>query len=239
MKVLLKKPQGSCFPTLYPRKNIAITKIDGRQKSVEINHVLVSHPDVFLEGSLAVHGVLGPFSPLDPRDVQEGLDFIRSPICGSNSTLVSDVLESEDIIEWSRIIRLLSSNGFISFAIGLHSVLDGILEDYQGLNSVTIFVPPSLEVVASPSPLLERIVRFHILPQRLTYKELSSLPGRTLLRTLVSGQDLEVTAGGKFLQELIVNGEEIAAPDIFSSKKFVIHGISRAFAIGKLPNTSI
>lgn len=218
MNDLLKKPQGSCFPTLHRKKKIAITKIDARQSQIEINNVLVSHPDVFLEGPIAVHGVLGPFSPLN---------FIKSPICDNNSTLVSDFLEPNNIVEWSRIIQLLSSYGFVSFAISLRSVLDGILEDQASLNTATIFAPPNLAVVASSSLLLDKIVRFHILPRRLTYKELTSLPVRTLLRTLAPGQDLEVN----FKEGLIFNGVEIAAPDLFSSEKFVVHGVSRAFEL--------
>jgi hypothetical protein len=228
MNDLLKKPQGSCFPTLHRKKKIAITKIDARQSHIEINNVLVSHPDVFLEGPIAVHGVVGPFSPLDPQDVHQRLNFIKSPICNNNSTLVSDFLEPENMVEWRRIIQLLSSYGFVSFTIGLHSVLDGILEDHASLNTATIFAPPNLAVVASSSLLLDKIVRFHILPRRLTYKELTSLPARTLLRTLVPGQDLEVN----FKKGLVnINGVEIAAPDLFSSEKFVVHGVSRAFEL--------
>jgi len=231
MDDLLKKPQGSCFSTLHRKKNIAVTKTDARQKLIEINHVLVSHPDVFLEGPIAVHGVLGPFSPMDPRDVHDGWNFIESPICDSNSTLVSDFLQPKNMVEWSRIIQLLSSYGFVSFAIGLHSGLDGILEDHASLNTVTIFAPPNLAAVASSSLLLDKIVRFHVLPRRLTFKELTSLPVRTLLRTLVPGQDLEVAGEVNFMQGLVVNGVKIAAPDLFSSEKFVVHGISRAFEL--------
>lgn len=187
--------------------------------------MLVSHPDVFLEGPIAVHGVLGPFSPLGPQD------FIKSPICDSNSTLVSDFLEPKNLVEWGRIIQLLSSYGFVSFAIGMRSVLDGILEDYASLNTATIFAPPNLAVVASSSPLLDKVVRFHMLPRKLTYVELTSLPVRTLLRTLVPGQDLEVAGEVDFMQGLVINGVEIAAPDLFSSEKFVVHGISRAFEL--------
>lgn len=188
--------------------------------------MIITHPDLFLQGPLSIHGVLRPFSSLDPQNVQQGWNYIQSPICDDNSRLVSDLVETKNIIEWTRIIHLLSSNGFISFAIALHSVLDGILEKNISLNSTTIFAPPYFAFVASPSPLLDRLVRYHILPRRLTYKELSALPDKTSLSTLVANQDLQLTVGVK---RLAIDGVPVVAPDIFSSDKFVVHGISQAF----------
>ncbi|GAV71165.1 Fasciclin domain-containing protein [Cephalotus follicularis] len=237
MNDLLKKTQGSCFPTLLHRKNVAVTKVDAKERLVEINHVLISHPNIFLEGNLAIHGVLGPFSSLDPQDVNQGWHYIQSPVCDSSFSVVSDIKDTKRMVEWTRIIRWLSSNGFVSFAVGLHSVLDGILEDHTELNSVTIFAPPDFAFVSSPSPLLDKIVRFHILPTRLTYIELASLPDKKLLRTLAPDQDLQITGVGKSKQGLAISGVEIVATDIFSSKSFVIHGIPRAFEIA-LPLTT-
>ncbi|ONI18568.1 hypothetical protein PRUPE_3G223600 [Prunus persica] len=239
MEDLLSKPQGACLPTLYQQKSIAITKVDEKERSVEINNVLVSHPNLFLEGPISIHGVLGPFSALDPRDVYRGWDIIQSPACDSNSNMISDVPpDLKNMVEWTRIIRLLNSNGFVSFAIGLHSVLDGILGDHKGLKSVTIFVPPSLELEAYPTPLLEKIVRFHVLPQKFTNRELESLAPRTLLRTLLHGQPLEVTGAVDFMKGLVISGVNIVAPDMFSSSKFIVHGISRALELDDLPNTA-
>ncbi|KAF5726426.1 putative FASCICLIN-like arabinogalactan protein 21 precursor [Tripterygium wilfordii] len=233
---LLKKSQGSCLPTLLRRKNIAITKVDAKERVIEINHVLVSHPDLFLEGPISIHGVLGPFFTLDSQNVSQAQALIHLPGCQSTSFL-SHISDSMDIIDWTRIIRLLSSNGFVSFAIGLNSVLDEILQDHRDLKAVTIFTPPDFAfVAASPSPLLHKIVRFHIVPKKLTFMDLASLPEKTLLRTMVPDQDLEITGNGNITQG--VNGVDIAAPDLFSSKKFIIHGVSQAFQMTELPNAS-
>ncbi|KAF4382590.1 hypothetical protein F8388_015418 [Cannabis sativa] len=231
MKDLLKKPRGSCLPTLHRQKNIAITNIDFKETTVDINNVSVTHPDVFLAETISVHGVLEPFSSLDPEDVHQGWNSIQAPTCNAMSVLVSDAVKSTNMVEWSWIVRLLSSNGFVPFAIGLNSVLEEILKDYKGLNSVTIFAPPNLQSLTSPSPLLKRTVWFHILPQRLTYKELTALPAGTLLMTLVRDLSLEVAGTAGFKGGLIINGIEIVAPDIFTSKKFTVHGISRAFEV--------
>ncbi|PPD73050.1 hypothetical protein GOBAR_DD30045 [Gossypium barbadense] len=324
MKDLLKKHRGSCFPTLFHGKNVALTKVDEKERVVEINHVLVSHPDIFLNGPLTIHGVLGPFTSMDPRYVNQGWDHIQAPICDSNLSLVSEATDTKNVVEWTHVIRLLSSKGFVSFAIGLNSVLDGILydemklnsvtvfappefsfvasassllekigwdhiqapicdsnlslvseaiatknvvewthvirllsskgfvsfaiglnsvldgilDDKMKLNSVTVFAPPEFSFVASASSLLEKIVRFHILPRKLTYMELASLPANATLCTLAPDHDLEISKAVNITQELMINQVKIVAPNMFESKKFVIHGISQAFKLGELPNTS-
>ncbi|XP_010261302.1 PREDICTED: fasciclin-like arabinogalactan protein 21 [Nelumbo nucifera] len=235
---LSKKPQGRCIPTLLPGKNLAITKIDGQERKVEINHVLISHPDIFVEGPYSIHGIPGPFTSFDPREIEPDWDFIRSPICDSNGSLVADASEARNRVPWSRILRLLSSNGFISFAVGLHGVLDGILRDNVDLSSVTIFAPPDLAYVGSPSPLLETIVRLHILPQRYTYRELSLLPEKASLKTLLPDEDLQITSEVSFTGTVSINGIKITTPDFISSQEFMIHGISRALEKVKLSTIS-
>ncbi|XP_057964111.1 fasciclin-like arabinogalactan protein 21 [Malania oleifera] len=239
LRDLLAKPQGTCLQTRLKGKNAAITKIDAKQRSLEINNVSISHADLFLGGPISIHGVLEPFSPLDPQDVRQGWAFIRSPICDSNHRLVSGFGKSKNIPEWNRIIRLLSLNGFVSFAVGLHAVLDNLLEDCMDLSDLTVFAPPDLAFVASPLPLLDRIVRLHILPRRFTYAEMGALPEKASLRTLLPDMDLEISGRGVNMSAgLAVNGVEITAPEIFSSENFMVHGISRALELAELPNSS-
>ncbi|KAL7163923.1 hypothetical protein ACSBR2_039938 [Camellia fascicularis] len=52
-----------------------------------------------------------------------------APICKSKNSN-----ESKNMVEWTHMVRLLSSNGFVSFVNGLHFVLDGILQDHPYLN---------------------------------------------------------------------------------------------------------
>ncbi|CAL1406819.1 unnamed protein product [Linum trigynum] len=216
MSELLKIRRGTRFPTLVPGKNLVLTKIDAKSRAAEINHVKISHPDVVIDGSLVIHGVLEPFSSLD-----------------SGEHTAMDSVGFRDLGYWPKIIRSLSSKGFVSFAIGLNSVLDGILDDYRHLNSVTVFSPPDFGSVASSSPMLGRIIRIHILPQRISYKELVVLPDKSPLKTLLPGQDLELKKAGKFTElnvtaaRMRVNGVDIVAPEIFSSGKYIVHGISR------------
>ncbi|XP_047167405.1 fasciclin-like arabinogalactan protein 21 isoform X2 [Vigna umbellata] len=72
-------------------------------------------------------------------------------------------------------------------------------------------------------------VRLHILPERFRYEELASLPVRTLLKTLVPDELLEIDGILDFAPGMFVNGVEIVAPDMITSENFVVHGISKAF----------
>ncbi|XP_071905869.1 fasciclin-like arabinogalactan protein 21 [Coffea arabica] len=240
MQELFKKPEGSCLSTLLHDKIIKITKNDGAKHEIEINNVLISHPDVFFEGPISVHGVLGSFSSLDlPGHIDQDWNFIQPPTCenfnqsrGFNSTN-----EMKNFVRWPSIIQFLSANGFVQFSIGLQSVLDGIVEDYADLNSVTIFAPPYFTFIAMPAPLLGRVVRLHVLPQRFTYRELALLPDKSPLKTLLSDENLEVTISVS-KRSLAIDGVEITEADIFSSREAVIHGISRALSVEKISGTS-
>ena len=133
---------------------------------------------------------------------------------------------------------MLSSHRIVLFAIGLNSVINRILADHKSLSSVTIFAPSEFEFVASSSPMLEKIVRFHILPLRVTYIELAALPHKKRLMTLLRCEDLEIINGANVTQGLSINGVEIAAPEIFSLRKLIVHEIPQAFKMAKFPNTS-
>ncbi|KAK4355849.1 hypothetical protein RND71_024820 [Anisodus tanguticus] len=223
---LLKKSHGSCFTTLLSHKKFIITKIDEKQRTIKINNVSVSHPDLFLEGSISIHGVSGAFTELNFHGLDEHMDAIQSPIC-------EDISNTKNLVDWTRIIKLLSSKGYVSFATELHSVLDGILQDSANLSSVTIFAPPNLGFLSSPSPFLERIVRLHIIPQRYTFMELVFLPDVSSIKTLAPGLNVTISKSN-FSRVLTIDGVEITAADIFVSKTFVIHGMSRPFELEEL-----
>ncbi|CAN1124019.1 Fasciclin-like arabinogalactan protein 21 [Linum perenne] len=234
MSEILSSPPGTCLPTLVHGKSLLITKIDGKNGSAEINGVKISHPDIVLDGSIVIHGVLKPFSSTDAAD---GSGLV--PICdaaATNSSLVTDYIDFQDFkdpLHWSKIVRSLSSKGFVSFAIGLNSVLDGIRRDYTNLTSVTVFSPPDFG--SSSSPVMDSVIRVHIVPRRISYKELVKIANTTPLKTLLAGHNLEVKVGAAVRNatsaRLTVNGVEVLAPEIFSSDKYVVHGISRALGI--------
>ncbi|XP_010557926.1 PREDICTED: fasciclin-like arabinogalactan protein 21 [Tarenaya hassleriana] len=238
---LLEKPQGICLPTLLPAKPVLISRIDTEARIVEVNRVLVSQPDIFLGESLVIHGVLGPFFPLGTQNFSLGLDRIQLPVCRSRSISSSDINRpmKESEIEWVRIIHLLSSRGFVPFAIGLHSVLDWILRDHKNLTAITVLAPPNLASLSSASPLLYNIVRNHIIGHRLMSKDLTSMPDKVSVKTLAPNREIEIAKTYvNSSQVVMVSGVQIVAPDMFSSATFVIHGISDTLVL-PLHNASV
>ncbi|KAJ8543492.1 hypothetical protein K7X08_006015 [Anisodus acutangulus] len=178
------------------------------------------------QGSISIHGVSGAFTELNFHGLDEHMDVIQSPIC-------EDISNTKNLVDWTRIIKLLRSKGYVSFATELHSVLDGILQDSANLSSVTIFAPPNLGFLSSPSPFLERIVRLHIIPQRYTFMELVFLPDVSSIKTLAPGLNATISKSN-FSRVLTIDGVEITAADIFVSKTFVIHGMSRPLELEEL-----
>ncbi|XP_076914826.1 fasciclin-like arabinogalactan protein 21 [Bidens hawaiensis] len=211
MQELLSKPLKICLPTLFQHHTVSITKTDYKKQVLEINNVLISHPDLFLGQFVAMHGVSASFASFDRRQERINLGFCEA---GGFVTIKH---------EWDKMIRVLGSSGFMAFAIGLKSVTDGIVKDFPDVDSVTVFTPPSVALNAMSSPSLDRFMRFHIVIKRYRFRELV-LGGS--LSTLVAGKHLDVTESLKSSDQVA-----IAAPDLFVSKRLVVHGIARSLSI--------
>nr|XP_043625163.1 fasciclin-like arabinogalactan protein 21 [Erigeron canadensis] len=229
---LLNKPISTCFPTLVQEKRIGITKNDDKRRVLEINNVLITHPDLFLHGSLAIHGLAGSFASFD--HLQESLVF---PVCEEGHKIdVGFIKNNKD--EWGKVVKFLGTSGFMPFAIGLKSVTDGIFKDFPNLKSLTIFTPPNAALMAMSWPLFDKFMRFHIIPERYSLKQLAGLSAGASLRTLVMGKDVEITEASKVSKVVSINGVMITVPDMFVSKNVVVHGIARPFDINKLSSIS-
>ncbi|XP_076961062.1 fasciclin-like arabinogalactan protein 21 [Bidens hawaiensis] len=228
MQQLLNKPLATCLPTLFQHHTVSITKTDHKTQVLEINNVLITHPDLFLDQFVTMHGVSGSFASFDR--VQERMNLGNFCIARGFVTVKH---------EWDKMIRVLGSSGFMAFAIGLKSVTDGIVKDFPDVDSVTVFAPLNAMIMSS-SPLLDRFMRFHIVVKRYSFKELV-LGGS--LSTLVAGRHLDVTESLKTSsdhdhQVVCVNGVPITAPDLFVSKSLVVHGIARPLSIDELSSMS-
>lgn len=231
---LFKKPVRTCLPTLVKQQKVGISKHDNKKRVLEINNVLITHPDLFLHGPVIIHGLAGSFATFDHH--QESIDL---PVCVSDHndgfTSISRFIKKD---EWGKVVKFLSKSGFMPFAIGLNSETDKILKDFPDLNSVTIFTPPNVALKAVSSPLLEKFMRFHIVPQRYSFKQLAGLPPGASLRTLVTGKHVEITETSKLSQVVFINGVAITASDLFVSKNFVVHGIARPLSMDELSSMS-
>ncbi|KAL8267746.1 hypothetical protein R6Q59_001544 [Mikania micrantha] len=226
---LFKSPLKSCLPTLIQNQTVAITKNDKIIRVLEINNVLITHPDLFLQGSVAIHGVAGFFVSFDHRQQR-----IMLPFCETNQRGVL-IKNKED---WEKMVRFLSSSGFMAFAIGLNSVTDRIAKDYPDLNSLTILVTPNVVLKAMSSPLLDEFLRYHLIPQRYSFKQLAGLPPGSSLSTLITGKHVDITVNSKLSKAVSINGVAIISPELFVSKTFVVHGIARPLNTDELSSMS-
>ncbi|KAI3736246.1 hypothetical protein L6452_15784 [Arctium lappa] len=232
---LFRKPAKTCLPTLIPHQRVTITKNDYKNRLLEINNVLITHPDLFLQGPITIHGIAGSFASFDHRQ-----EIMNLPVCESDhdggSSSTGGFIKNKD--EWGKVVKFLGSSGFMPFAIGLNSVTDGILKDFPDLNSVTIFTPPNIALMAMPSPLLDKFMRFHIVPQRHSFRQLAGFQAGSSLRTLVNGKHVDITDTSKLSQIVSINGVAITAPDLFVSNNFIVHGIARPLTMDELSSMS-
>ncbi|KVH95961.1 fasciclin-like arabinogalactan protein 21 [Cynara cardunculus var. scolymus] len=238
---LFQKPVNTCISTMFQQQKISITKNDEKHRVLEINKVLITHPDMFVQGPVSIHGVGGPFASFKFHQ-----EITELPICNTNqselshSTVGGKVNGIKKKAEWGMVVRFLSSAGFTPFALALYSVIDGILKDHPDLNSTTIFVPPIMEMVELPSSLRHKFMRSHIVPKKHSYKHLASLPEGTSLTTLCPGKKIEITETVVNLSDelLVINRVEVTSPDLLLSKSFVVHGIARPFAMEEASSIS-
>ncbi|OWM90969.1 fasciclin-like arabinogalactan protein 21 [Punica granatum] len=249
---LAKEPGGTCLPTLSPGKNLLIKRSEAKGNQVVINDVPVKNPDLFLEEKVVIHGIHEPFAFLGIQGMGRDWVLMPLPLCNPNLKVVSDVSESKqqrqekeeeaERVGWALAIRFLKSYGFIPFAVQLKSVvdLDRTLEYGKDLTSFTIFAPQDFQYMPSETPMLDNIVRAHILPGKYDYLQLLALSDRASLKTLVPGLNLEVDVIkiGNAIAGVAVNGMEITDPEAFMSEKFIIHGIPQAFHVKEFLNTS-
>lgn len=199
---------------------------------------------MFLHGSVAIHGVSGPFASFKFHQ-----EISELPICNimnqselSHSTVGGRIIDPTKIrAEWKMVVKFLGSSGFAPFAIGLYSMIDGIIKDHPNLHSMTIFAPPIMELMEMPSPVLRKFMRSHIVPKKHSYKHLASMPQGAAIRTLCPGKEIKITETVFNLSDdlLSINRVEITSPDLLSSKSFVVHGIARAFAMDGVSMVSV
>ncbi|KAF3649252.1 hypothetical protein FXO38_17758 [Capsicum annuum] len=68
------------------------------------------------------------------------------------------------------------------------------------------------------------------MPKRYTFMELAFLPIVSSLKTLAPGLNVTISKSN-FSPILVSDVVEVTAPDIFVSKTFDIHGMSRTFKL--------
>ncbi|MED6123967.1 hypothetical protein PIB30_054552 [Stylosanthes scabra] len=117
----------------------------------------------------------------------------------------------------------LKSNGFSVMARFLDAQLS---KEFRKGANFTIFAPLDSSfcngVARNMISDYSRMLRKYVVPRRITWLELISLPDKTLLPTISNGFSIIVTSSWMVP---FVNGVQVAVPDIFLSDLVVVHGI--------------
>ncbi|KAI3502255.1 hypothetical protein L2E82_42609 [Cichorium intybus] len=242
IKDLLDKPLNTCISTTFQQQKISITRKDQKKRVLEINNVLITHPDMFLQGPVVIHGVSGPFASFKFHQ-----HITELPICKANrldvshGTLGAKLNLTKNKDEWGTLVKFLNTSGFAPFASGLHSVLDGVFKEHPNLASLTIFAPPIIEAIEMAEPVLQKFVKSHIVPKKHSFKHLASMPQGASIKTLCPGTEIRITETVVNPSEelLSINRVEITSPDLYSSKNFVVHGIARAFSMYEVSTVTV
>eukprot|EP01018_Ginkgo_biloba_P008743 Gb_23221 [translate_table: standard] len=244
-ETLMNKPLGACIPTLLRANNLVVTAVPGANRTLDLNGIPVSHPDIFTQGSLAIHGVHGAFfnfRGLDDDALLPGFDSLPVTSCSSSSHINASANGNPKTLTWPRVQAVLRAKGYLSFSMAIGLELAELIVGQQKMNlsRITVFAPTdqSFAYVSSASPLLVDMLRFHIVPKRLMFRDLLRLPVGSKIQTIFPGHHLQITSSYDDNHSLTINGVPVLHPDAYSSKEFTIHGIHRAFDMLNTGNSS-
>ncbi|XP_073030572.1 fasciclin-like arabinogalactan protein 21 [Primulina eburnea] len=218
---------GTKIETLAPNRCLTVTNND--KDKVFVNGVEISHPDLFNNGLVVIHGLQGFVSHLSPVSCDvERMSSLSFPTQSLSSRIVpSPSLSIMRLMLKDAILRLRATGYSIaSLAIRVKFV------HLSELKSITIFALDDVSIFSGEGTSYLYNFRYHVVPnRRLTGAELVSLPTTTVLPTMDVGNNLVVTTagGGGSLAPMRINYVKIKTIDLMHNSRIVIHGISAAF----------
>ncbi|KAK4779303.1 hypothetical protein SAY86_006831 [Trapa natans] len=198
----------------------AINHATNRSK-IFINGIEITHPDIFNNGLVVVHGLHGFVSTLSPfsctiEKMTPHAFSVHHMIASSPSPLMHLMLRDG-------MLRLRTS-GFGILALAL-KIKYG---DLVGLNNATIFAIDDASIFGGSHSYV-RNVRFHIVPNHyMTISGLEKLAVGTTLPTLDQGHHLVVTSAG-VIPALRINYVRIKVPEVMRNPKIVVHALFLPF----------
>ncbi|XWS44882.1 hypothetical protein CRYUN_Cryun15aG0087500 [Craigia yunnanensis] len=233
---LRKLTFGTKIETLSPGRCITVTSAANNHKNFTIHKIFIggveiTHPDLFNNGLIIIHGLQGYISPLSPFscDVERitSLSFPFHYDRSHNNQLPQQLnVASLKIMLRDAILRL-RNNGFSILSLAMKIKYSELVP----LNNVTIFALDDVSIFSGSYSYINN-VRYHIVPnQFLTISYLERLPMGTTLTTLDRDQSLVVTtAGGGILKnQMRINYVGIKVADVIRSLNVIVHSIYLPF----------
>ncbi|PIA59396.1 hypothetical protein AQUCO_00400343v1 [Aquilegia coerulea] len=206
-------PFGTKIPTLFENHSLIVTTTSLDQ-DVSLNNVTINGSVIFDVGTMVVYGINKFFNP----------SFAISP---ASTPLVQNPSENLGCVvaQFSDYREIADKLIDTQYSV-ISDFLDLQLLGFGDETKLTIFAPDDDE-------LRNRLVNFtdfgsifrrHVVPCKLTWKDLVNLEEGTELPTFLKGFNLKITRSGDVL---ILNGVPVIFPEAYSGETVVIHGIEK------------
>ncbi|CAK7334537.1 unnamed protein product [Dovyalis caffra] len=242
---LRKLSFGTKIETLSPGRCITVTSTSLKNDTVTpstvklfIGGVEITHPDLFNNGLLIIHGIQGYIAPLSPFSCDvERLSSLSFPFQERVTPHVTSTTHQQGIgtLVQPAIMRLmlrdamlrLRNNGFTILSLALRVKYPELVN----LANMTVFALDDVSIFSGSHGYINS-VRFHIVPNHyLSIADLERLPVGATLPTLERGQALVVTSAGGFnvAVPMRINYVRVKLPDVMKNLKIVVHSVYLPF----------
>ncbi|KAJ0039697.1 hypothetical protein Pint_26664 [Pistacia integerrima] len=236
---LRKLTFGTKIETLAPGRCVTITSTKHQNDTVSklfVSGVEITHPDLFNNGLVIVHGIQGYISPLSPLSCD--VERMTSLSFQNNDHHQNQINQDNHLFQnQPPIMRLMLRDAMLRLRNNGFSILSLAFKvkypELVMLNNMTVFALDDVAIFSGSYTYISNI-RFHIVPNHyLTVGELERLPVGTALPTLVRGESLVVTAAGGgvgvMAAPLRINYVRVKVPDVMRNLKIIIHGVYLPF----------
>ncbi|XP_057961710.1 fasciclin-like arabinogalactan protein 21 [Malania oleifera] len=223
-------PFGTKIETMVPGRCVTVTSAVNNTK-LFMGGVEITHPDLFNNGFLVVHGLDGFVSHLSPFSCNiERVNSLYFP--------TYQPADRSQPLPSISVMRLMLRDAMLRLRISGYSILALALRvkyaELVGLHNMTVFALDDISIFNGGHAYV-REVRFHIVPNRLLMAaDLEHLPPSTVLPTLEPSEALVVTTaglggGGGGPTPLRINYVRMRSPDLLHNLRIVVHGLFMPF----------
>ncbi|WCJ44534.1 hypothetical protein M5689_025196 [Euphorbia peplus] len=237
---------GTKIETLSPGRCLTITSssvqnFTSKSKptaapKVFIGGVEITHPDLFNNGVIIIHGIQGYVVPLSPHSCDvERLNSLTFPINSQQQDRVSGQVHHQ-FLPHAAIMRLMLRDAMLRLRNNGFSILSLAMRakyvDLVTLNNMTMFALDDASIFSGSQSYISHI-RFHIVPNVfLTHADLEKLPVGTRLPTLDRGHTLVVTGAGGHnpaVSPMRINYVRIKVPEVIRNMRIAVHSVYLPF----------
>lgn len=224
---------GTKIETLAPNYCLTITIStssaagDEFSKIVLVNGVEITHPDLFDDGAVVVHGLQGFVPDLSPLSCNvEPMISLSFPQLQPSKSAPSSIMR---LMLKDAILRLRFT-GFNILALALRVKYRELSE----LKAMTVFAPHDFSILSSGGHMYLSNFRFHVVPNMLLKaQELTKLPRGTLLITMEAGRKLVVTIASRgdstSSATVKINYVKVTTLDLIQNSRIAVHAVSVPF----------